>query len=158
MSDSAKVTVTVAADPATAFAIFTEETDLWWRRGPKFRMAGRNPGTLLFEAGAGGRLMEQFETPSGPKIVVMGRIIAWEPPQRLVFEWRAANFAPDESTEVEVLFEAAGEKTRVTVNHRGWAKLRADHPVRHGADGPGTVRQIGLWWGDLLTAFRARCQ
>ena len=154
MSDVAKVTVTVAADPATAFAIFTEETDLWWRRGFKFRMAGRQPGTLLFEGGVGGRLMEQFATPDGPRVVVMGQITVWDPPNRFAFVWRAANFAPEESTEVEVLFEAAGEQTRVTVCHRGWAQLRADHPVRHGADAAGTIRNIGLWWGELMTSLR----
>ena len=33
-SDQVTVSVTVSADQATAFAIFTEETDLWWRSGP----------------------------------------------------------------------------------------------------------------------------
>src|SRR4029453_10334200 len=35
-----------------------------------------------------------------------GRVRVWEPPARLVFEWRAVNFAPEEKTEVEVTFEA----------------------------------------------------
>ena len=30
-SDLVTVGVTVPTDPATAFAIFTKETDLWWR-------------------------------------------------------------------------------------------------------------------------------
>jgi hypothetical protein len=31
----------------------------------------------------------------------------WQPPSRLVFTWRNANFAAEESTEVEVLDDAA---------------------------------------------------
>jgi hypothetical protein len=45
-SDLVTVSVTVSADPATAFALFTNETDLWWRTGPKFRIAGKQPGVL----------------------------------------------------------------------------------------------------------------
>ncbi len=37
MSDDDRVVVTtlVAVDPATAFAVFTEEVDAWWRHGPR---------------------------------------------------------------------------------------------------------------------------
>lgn len=155
--DSVKVSVTVNADPATAFAVFTEETDLWWRRGPKFRVFGRQPGLLSFELGMHGRLMETLETATGLRVVVMGRVTAWEPPVRFAFEWRGANFADSDITTVEVLFETAGvDKTRVTVNHCGWAVLRPDHPVRHGAEGTAFIRSIGLWWGELMTSLRER--
>lgn len=153
--DSVKVTVTVATDPATAFAVFTTETDLWWQRGPRFRVAGRRPGLIAFEPGVGGRLMETFETDSGPRVVVSGRITAWDPPARFAFDWRASNFTEsDPSTHVEVTFEAAGAGTRVTLRHSGFAALRSDHPVRHGQDGPAFIRMLGLWWGDLMTALR----
>ena len=155
--DNVKVTVTVAADPATAFAVFTEQTDLWWRRGPKFRVSGREPGLVSFELGMNGRLMETMETPTGIRVAVMGHITAWEPPRRFAFEWRGAKFAETDATTVEVLFETAGAgKTRVTVNQRGWATLRPDHPVRHGAEGPAFIRRTGLWWGELLTSLRER--
>ena len=48
-SDLVTVSVTVSTDPATAFVLFTEEIDLWWRRGPKFRIAGKQRGVLRFE-------------------------------------------------------------------------------------------------------------
>lgn len=156
--DSVRVSVTVAADPATAFAIFTEETDLWWKRGVKYRVAGRRPGTLLFEKGLGGRLFEQFEKEAGrTEIVVSGRITVWEPPERFAFEWRAVNFTEsDPSTEVEVTFAPVGSKTNVTLVHRGFTKLRDGHPVRHGADAAGFQRTMGLWWGELLSSYRDR--
>ena len=155
--DRARASVTVAATPETAFRIFTEETGLWWRRGVKFRVAGRHPGDVIFEARPGGRLLESFETPQGTRVVELGRITAWDPPSRFCFEWRGANLAPVEATHVEVRFEAAGSGTYVTVIHTGWTNLRADHPARHGAQGSGFIRFIGLWWGDQLTALREHC-
>jgi Activator of Hsp90 ATPase homolog 1-like protein len=59
-----------------------------------------------------------------------------------------------ESTEVEVLFEPTESGTRVTVQHRGWAALRADHPARHGLQGADFSRMIGLWWGEVMTGLR----
>jgi uncharacterized protein YndB with AHSA1/START domain len=155
--DSVKVTVTVAADPATAFDVFTTETDLWWRRGPQYRVAGRQPGIITFEPGVGGRLIETFETAAGPRAAVTGRITEWDRPSRFAFEWRGSNFTDaDPSTRVEVLFEPAGSGTRVTLHHSGFAKLRPDHPVRHGLDGPGFIRKFGLWWGEQMTSLRER--
>jgi uncharacterized protein YndB with AHSA1/START domain len=37
----------------------------------------------------------------------IGRILVWEPPHRLLFEWRASNFTAAEHTEVEVRFRAS---------------------------------------------------
>jgi uncharacterized protein YndB with AHSA1/START domain len=152
--DQAKVSVFVAVKPADAFAVFTEETDLWWRRGLKYRLAGRRPGVLCFEPGVGGRLFESFETESGTQMYEAGRITVWEPPRRLVVKWRNANFASNESTELEVLFEPSGTGTRVTVHHRGWAALRPDHPARHGLEGAAFSRMMGLWWSDQMTSLR----
>ncbi len=153
-SDLVTVSVTVATDPAEAFALFTQETDLWWRRGPRFRIAGKERGVVRFEPWLGGRLLEEFEDETFTK----GTITIWEPPERFRFEWRGVNFAPGESTQVEVAFEAVPTGTRVTVRHSGWAALRDDHPVRHGRQGAAFLRMIGLWWGDLLTSFRERSQ
>jgi uncharacterized protein YndB with AHSA1/START domain len=146
-SDLVTVSVTVPTDPATAFAIFTKETDLWWRSGPKFRIAGKQPGVVRFEPWLDGRFMEEVESPSGPQVFTIGRITVWQPPERFQFEWQGVNFAPGESTYVRVVFEAVPAGTRVTVHHSGWAKLRADHPVRHGKEGPSFIRMVGLWWG-----------
>jgi hypothetical protein len=148
------VTVVVAVEPAVAFEVFTRETDLWWRRGLKYRLAGRRPGVLAFEPGPEGRLFESFETDAGMRTFEVGRVTAWQPPRRLVFEWRNANFAAGESTEVEVLFEEAPSGTKVTLHHRGWAALRAGHPARHGLEPAAFSRMIGMWWADLLTSLR----
>ena len=152
--DQARVSVLVAAPPAAAFRIFTEEIDEWWQRGFKYRIAGKRRGIIHLEAGVGGRLFESFESGSDTRVVETGRVTVWEPPARLVFEWRAANFAPSETTEVEVLFEPTASGTVVTVTHRGWSRIRADHPARHGLEVAAFIRMTGMWWADLMSALR----
>lgn len=155
--DQARATVAIALRPDECFRVFTEEVNLWWRRGRRFRNAPADApqaGLICIEPGVGGRLFESFDTAAGEQVVEMGRVLAWEPPARLLLQWRASNFAPHEHTEVEVVFKPVGAGTHVTVTHRGWAAIRADHPVRHGQDVPGFLRMIGMWWGDLLTTLR----
>jgi uncharacterized protein YndB with AHSA1/START domain len=158
-ADQARTAVLVAVDPPTAFRVFTEEIDLWWRRGLKYRL-GRGAGpasTLRLEPGVGGRLYESFDGPDGQvHVVETGRVERWEPPGRLVLSWRAANFAPGESTEVEVSFAPTASGTLVTVTHRGWSAIRPDHPVRHGEEVAAFLRTLGLWWGELLSSLRER--
>ncbi len=154
--DQATVTVTVAVPPADAFRTFVEDIDLWWGQGPRYRLGDRNTGALRFEPRLGGRLFETFQSGSGPQLVEFGRITAWEPPARLSFEWRNANFAPAEKTFVDISFDRIEGGTRVTLCHSGWASLRADHPARHGLETAAFVRMTGLWWGELLSSYRTR--
>lgn len=155
--DRATVTVFVAVTPEDAFEVFTTEIDLWWKQGPKFRIAGRRRGQLHFDGGVGGRLFESFtasQASHARRTIEVGRITVWDPPARLEFEWRGVNFVPNESTVVEVRFEAMGRGTNVTVQHRGWSALRDDHPARHGKVGAELARMIGMWWGELMTSMR----
>jgi uncharacterized protein YndB with AHSA1/START domain len=154
--DQARVSVLVRVPPQRAFQIFTEEIDSWWRRGLKYRVAGSRHGTLHLEPGVGGRLYESIEAGSDARLHETGRVMVWEPPHRLVFEWRAINFEPGDLTEVEVEFQPSPSGTRVTVTHRGWDRIRDDHPVRHQLDPDAFVRSMGLWWGELMTSLRER--
>jgi uncharacterized protein YndB with AHSA1/START domain len=156
--DQARVSVTVSVAPDVAFEVFTSEIDRWWRRGPKFRHAGRQGGFIRIEPELGGRLFESIAGANGEVVVEVGRVRVWEPPRRLAFSWRNANFGPDESTDVEVEFVSTATGTLVTVTHRGWAALRADHPARHGNQGAAFSRMIGLWWGDQLSSLREVCR
>lgn len=155
--DRASVTVLVRVPPAQAFRIFTEEIDGWWRGGLKYRL-GKGRSVVHLEPKLGGRLFESFETAAGPRVKETGRVTCFEPPQRLVLEWRAVNFAPDERTEVEVVFEPSPSGTLVTVRHSGWNRIRPDHPVRHGQDATAFLRSMGLWWGELLTSLREHAE
>jgi uncharacterized protein YndB with AHSA1/START domain len=152
--DQARVSILVAVEPSAAFSIFTEEIDAWWRRGIKYRASGGRVGTMQLEARLDGRLRESFEQQGEMRVVEIGRVTAWDPPARLVLDWRAVNFAPDEKTEVEVTFEPRPNGTLVTVTHRGWSAIRADHPARHGLETAPFFRMLGMWWSELLIAMR----
>ena len=152
--DQVRVSVSVALEPPLAFRVFTEESDQWWRRGPRFRGSGRNMGVLHLEPRVGGRLFETVDSDAGPQVLHTGTVTAWDPPSRLAFEWRSLNFAAGEVTQVEVGFEPTASGTLVTVTHRGWASIRPDHPARHGLDVVAFLRMMGLWWGELMTSLR----
>jgi uncharacterized protein YndB with AHSA1/START domain len=152
--DQARVTVSVAVPPEVAFEIFTAEIDRWWLRGRRFRNAGASRGIMRIEPGVGGRIFEELESERETHIVQVGTVTVWEPGRRLVFSWRNANFAPQESTEVEVGFACTSAGTTVTLTHRGWSALPPDHPARHGQVGAGFSRMIGLWWAELLRSLR----
>ena len=152
--DQARVSVAVGVAPEVAFRIFTEDIDHWWRRGLKYRVAGTRRGIIHIEPRVGGRLFESFDSGSETRIFETGRVTVWEPPSRLVFDWRAVNFAPAENTEVEVTFQKASNGTLVTVTHRGWSRIRPDHPARHGLETTSFIRMMGLWWGDLMSSMR----
>lgn len=153
--DHVRAITTVAVDPDTAFRIFTEEIDLWWKRGPAWRFDHGQGGTLRFEPGIGGRLVEVFDEARG-KLYKVGRVRVWERGARLVFEFRALAFEPGQTTEVEVRFEPVVGGTRVTLEHRGWGAFPAEHPVRHGLQGDAFVSMMGLWWADLLQSLGRR--
>jgi uncharacterized protein YndB with AHSA1/START domain len=154
--DAARVSVWVAVAPADAFEVFTREIDRWWRTGPKYRVAGKRRGQLHLEERLGGRVFETFDADVAKRsqTVQVGVITAWNPPERVAFEWRNANFVRGELTYVDVTFTASGDGTMVTVHHHGWSAIPDDHPARHGLSGAAFARQLGMWWASLLTGLR----
>jgi len=153
--DQVAVEVMVDVAPAVAFEVFTDEIDRWWKRGIAYRASGRSAGVLTLEPRVGGRLFEEYEGPAGRRVHEAGTVTAWDPPGHLAFEWRGSNFAPGEVTQVEVTFALTDSgKTRVRLVHRGFAALRPDHPVRHGAPVVEFIGRVATWWGALLRAFR----
>lgn len=150
MTSKVYVALRVRATPERAFAAFVEEIGAWWRPNRLFQTTPRAPGRLSFEPGEGGRLIETLE--SG-KVFEIGQILAWEPPGRLLFTWRQANFPQGLRTEVEVRFEAVGEETRVSVEHRGFDQV-PDGAARHGFADQILLMRLADWWQGLLTSFR----
>lgn len=149
-SETVVVSTVVAVDPASAFAIFTEDVDLWWKRGPRFRATG--DATMRFEPGPAGRLVAEDRD---GRVREIGRVLVWKPEAgRLSFEFRAVSFDVDEVTEVALSFDAVEGGTRVTLEHRGLEVLRPDHPARHGLEGAALVALYGGWWGDQLVELR----
>lgn len=129
MTAATIVSLRVDATPARAFDVFTGEIGKWWCPHPLFRLTPDGDGHLRFEPGEGGRLVALLD--NGEEFEV-GRISIWKPGERIALTWRQATFAPDQVTEVDVRFEAAGDQTRVTVEHRGWDTIPQGHAARHG--------------------------
>ncbi len=153
MTSRVVVALRVKATPERAFDVFTREIGLWWRPNPLFQFTPRSPGLLALEPEVGGRFTE---TRDNGKVFEIGRITVWEPPLRLAFGWRQAAFTPDQHTEVEVRFEAVGDETRVTVEHRGWDSVPAEHVARHGFPDQLFLRRHAEWWQSLLASLGER--
>jgi uncharacterized protein YndB with AHSA1/START domain len=151
VSSKVLVAVRVAADPLRSFEAFTREIALWWRPSGLFQITAGGDGTLAFDPGVGGRLYTRF---SDGREFEIGRISVWEPGRRLVFAWRQASFASDQSTEVEVRFEAVGAQTRVSVQHSAWDSIPQRHAARHGFPEPATLTHVAAWWRTSLQALQ----
>jgi uncharacterized protein YndB with AHSA1/START domain len=108
---------TVACDPARAFSLWAEQTTRWWPHGHS--VSAEAGLTVTFEPHAGGRI---YETTPGGAEHDWGEVLAWEPPQRLVYLWHL-RFDRSDATEVEVTFTAAADGTLVRIEHRGWERL-----------------------------------
>lgn len=108
----------VRRKPDAAFRLFTEQIGAWWPIKDGFSFGGEKGDQLTMECRTGGRFYERWK--DGEEYEV-GRVLAFDPPARVVFGWRAPTWAA--STEVEVRFAAEGDGTRVTLEHRGWERL-----------------------------------
>ena len=153
MTSKVYVSIRVPADPLSAFDVFTNEIALWWQPDGLFQITPRGDGRLAFEPGVGGRLFTQLDDGSTFEI---GRISVWEPGKRLRFSWRQSSFTDEQSTEVEVLFEAVGQETRVSIEHRAWDTIPQRHVARHGFPEHITLQRVGDWWRGSLAAFKER--
>jgi uncharacterized protein YndB with AHSA1/START domain len=150
VSSSVLVSLRVRATPRRAFEAFTNEIGHWWRHNALFGFTQNSPGLLAFEPHLGGCLTE---TSSSGEVFEIGRITAWEPGSRLAFTWRQETFTAEQVTRVEVRFEQVGDKTRVTVEHRGWDTVPPEHVARHGFPDAIFLQRLGEWWQTLLGSY-----
>jgi len=115
---SVRKTLTVNASVSHAFKVFTEKHGTWWPRNTH-HIGAQIPETVIIEPRAGGRW---FERAADGSECDWGKVLAWEPPGRLVLCWQLNtewHYDPDLSTEVEVRFIAEGPRTtRVEFEHR----------------------------------------
>jgi len=112
-------TVTVAAPQAIAFEVFTGRIASWWPMATH-KIGQADCAAVVIEPRAGGRW---FERGTDGVECDWGRVLAWEPPQRVVLAWQLSSawaFDPAIRTEVEVRFTAIDARTtRVELEHRG---------------------------------------
>lgn len=108
--------VTVAVPPERAFALFTRDIGRWWK--PPAGGEADPTADMVIEPQVDGRWFRR--TVSGEERP-WGKVLAWEPPARLVLGWQldaAFEYDPNLVTEVEISFDALAEGTRVTLVHR----------------------------------------
>lgn len=115
--------IRIGATRERVFEAYVAEIDQWWPREGRYRYsfapkgAARAPAQIAFEPGEGGRLYERFEDGGEYEI---GRIRVWDPPQRLVYTWRAPDWPAH--TVIEVQLRDVGGETEITVAHSGFGK------------------------------------
>ena len=110
-------TLSVACTPERAFEVFTGEVASWWPT-QRFSIHEDKVRDVVLEPREGG---EMYELAEGGEREHWARVIAWEPPKRLVLAWRV-NPETDAPTEIEVTFAPEGEGTRVELEHRHWER------------------------------------
>lgn len=110
--------VTVSVPVERAFEVFTAEIAAWWPLRTHAVDTERSE-TVVMEGYVGGRLYER--TPTGEEHV-WGTLVAWEPPNRIVYSWHPGR-GQETAQEVEITFRPAGEGTRVDIRHYGWEIL-----------------------------------
>jgi uncharacterized protein YndB with AHSA1/START domain len=104
----------------SAFQLFTRDIGAWWPV-ETHHVGDGQVASVVFEGRPGGRI---YERDRDGLTADWGRVLAWEPPSRVVFTWEPTAASRGAATEVEVRFvaEDAG-MTRVEVEHRGWERL-----------------------------------
>jgi uncharacterized protein YndB with AHSA1/START domain len=147
-------TITVAAPQQRAFDVFTTGMSDWWMRD-SHHIGEQVPDAVVMEPLAGGRWFER--APDGTECD-WGRVLAWEPPTRVLLAWHLDadwRYDPDPavSTEIEVQFIPEGDtSTRVELVHRGFEV--------HGARAGEVHEQVNSpqGWNGLLQLFAAEAE
>ena len=108
--------VTVGLPVTRAFALFTGRMGRWWT--PNMTIGAKPHVDIVIEPASGGRWFERDEDGAETD---WGKVLAWEPPTRVLLGWQLdATFKLDPNlvTEVEVRFDAQDEhSTLVTLEH-----------------------------------------
>jgi len=108
---------------------------------------------MQFEAGANGRVLDGATE--------VGRVICWQPHEKIVLEWHGADWQSAQVTTVELRFEPIEGGTRVTLVHAEWGRALGDQgdelagwfasevaaPLLHAM----TPKRLGDWITDRRT-------
>lgn len=144
-------TITVAAPRERAFRVFTETINTWWPA--EYHIGSVDVAEVVMEPREGGRWYEKGVDGSECD---WGRVLTWEPPNRLVVTWQINGqwqFDPDpeHASEIEVRFTAdGGEHTTVELEHRLIDRLVAGEAIRDALISGGS-------WPAMLELFAKVC-
>jgi uncharacterized protein YndB with AHSA1/START domain len=138
-------TVSVAAPPERVFALFTGHMGAWWPKG--MTIGASPPVEVLIEPRAGGRWFERAEDKAETN---WGRVLAWDPPRRLLLAWQIDAtwaFDPSFETELELTFTPEAGGTRVDMEHRNLE--------RFGESAAKMAEMLGGGWPGIMDGFAA---
>jgi len=107
MAVGIRASVDVKLDSGTAFQEFVEELSV--------ALSHRG---MQFEPESGGRITEGG--------VEIGRVLSWQPGERIALEWHPAGWQPDATTKVELRFDPVQNGTRITLEHENLDVLLGD--------------------------------
>ena len=116
---SVRASVLVEAPIEHAFKVFTADMGTWWPKG--HHIIEGEIASITFEPRVGGHVYDR--TVDGRESH-WARVLAYEPPNRVVFSWDISNnfeLETDHSkaSEIEVTFREEGpDRTRVVLEHR----------------------------------------
>jgi uncharacterized protein YndB with AHSA1/START domain len=129
---SVQTSIVVQAPIDHAFTVFTEDIGSWWP--PEHHILQSELAEMVFEPRQGGHIFDRGTDGSECR---WARVLAYEPPERIVFSWDISlawqiESDPARTSEVEVRFVSeAPERTRVLLEHRridhhgeGWEQMR----------------------------------
>ncbi len=130
---SVRTSIVVDAPIERAFSVFTDDIGSWWN--PDHHILEAELAEMVFEPREGGHVYDRGVDGSECR---WGRVLAYEPPSRVVFSWDIDTQWQLETdlartSEVEVRFVAEeANRTRVELDHRnldrhgeGWEQMRA---------------------------------
>jgi uncharacterized protein YndB with AHSA1/START domain len=128
--------ITVNATQQRAFEVFTAGFDSWWPRSHHIGEA--ELATAVIDPDAG----QWYELGTDGSRCDWGRILAYEPPARIVLEWRIGGawvFEEDPAaySEIDVTFTPEGDATRVTLEHRHLDRHTAAEALRDAVSSEG---------------------
>ena len=141
---------TVAMPIEKAFAFFTDSFGAWWPAD--YHIGQADMADAIVEPREGGRWYERGTDGSERD---WGRVLAWEPPSRLLVTWQINGqwqFDPDpeHASEIEVRFSADGpDQTTVELQHRHLDRLVGGQAMRDG------IGQGGGWTAVMETFAKA---
>ena len=141
-------TATVILPQEKAFAFFTGSLGRWWPA--EYHIGRADMADAILEPQVGGRWYERGVDGSECD---WGRVLAWEPPHRLVVTWQINGhwqYDPDpaHASEIEVRFTADGpEQTIVELEHRYLDRLVAGQAIHD------TIEISGGGWTSVLLTY-----
>jgi|SRR5579859_1043753 len=104
MDSTLRLSLDLALEPPAAFDILIEEL-----------ATGLARAGLVLETGPNGHVRQgDFE---------VGQVLEWTPGQRVLLQWRPADWQPGETTQVALRLEPIEGGTRAVLEQRGWGSL-----------------------------------